>query len=133
IRSHGLSTPRLTAESKQPPPDTSRYAKPALSRISARRSCSAAGTLPARGSCPSRRIVVSARDGIARPYRRRPGDSGARDVATLAGVDLQPVADIHEERDVDDRSRLELCRLRHVRDRVALDPGLGLDDLELDG
>ena len=29
IRSHGLSTPRLTAESKHPPPETSRYANPA--------------------------------------------------------------------------------------------------------
>ena len=28
MRSHGLSTPRLTAASKQPPPETSRYAKP---------------------------------------------------------------------------------------------------------
>src|SRR5207248_2714065 len=35
IRSHGLSSPRLTAASKQPPPETSRYAKPALSRITA--------------------------------------------------------------------------------------------------
>ena len=28
IRSHGLSTPRRTAVSKTPPPETSRYAKP---------------------------------------------------------------------------------------------------------
>ena len=69
IRSHGLSTPRLTAESKHPPPDTSRYAKPALSRISASRSCSATGTRPASGSCPSRRIVVSASDGTRGAYR----------------------------------------------------------------
>src|SRR5437763_13735089 len=70
IRSQGLSTPRLTAASKQPPPETSRYAKPALSRISASRSCSAAGTRPASGSWPSRRIVVSARDGTSRSLQR---------------------------------------------------------------
>src|SRR4029077_10442792 len=98
IRSHGLSTPPLTAASKQPPPDTSRYAKPALSRISASRSCSAAGTRPASGSCPSRRIVVSASDGTARPYRRL----GAGDVAAFARIDLQPVAHVDEERDADD-------------------------------
>src|SRR3954470_8139923 len=71
IRSHGLSTPRLTDASKQPPPETSRYAKPALSRISASRSCSAAGTRPASGSCPSRRIVVSASDGTRRSLPRK--------------------------------------------------------------
>src|ERR1700756_2984475 len=43
IRSHGLSIPRLTAASKQPPPETSRYANPAPSRISASASWSAAG------------------------------------------------------------------------------------------
>ena len=64
IRSHGLSTPRRTAVSKQPPPETSRYAKPAPSRISARRSCSPVGSLPARGSWPSRRSVVSTRRGM---------------------------------------------------------------------
>src|ERR671914_88922 len=32
IRSHGLSTPRRTAESKTPPPETSRHAKPASAR-----------------------------------------------------------------------------------------------------
>ena len=66
IRSHGLSTPRRTAESKQPPPETSRYANPAVSRISANRSCSMVESLPARGSCPSRRMVVSTSLGIAR-------------------------------------------------------------------
>ena len=37
MRSHGLSTARRTAESNTPPPETSRYAKPAVSRISAMR------------------------------------------------------------------------------------------------
>ena len=59
MRSHGLSTPRRTALSKTPPPETSRYANPARSRISASRSSSAVGTRPASGSWPSRRIVVS--------------------------------------------------------------------------
>src|SRR5215475_1685387 len=101
IRSHGLSTPRLTAASKQPPPETSRYAKPALSRISARRSCSDAGTRPASGSCPSRRIVVSASDGTAGAYREGGARLGAGDVAAFAGIDLQAVAHVHEERHVD--------------------------------
>ena len=66
IRSHGLSTPRRTAESKTPPPETSRYAKPAPSRHSASRSRSAVGMRPASGSWLSRRIVVSTRAGTAR-------------------------------------------------------------------
>ena len=65
IRSHGLSTPRRTAASKTPPPETSRQAKPARSSISASRSTSPVGTLPARGSCESRRIVVSTRRGTS--------------------------------------------------------------------
>ena len=52
MRSHGLSTPRLTAASKQPPPETSRYAKPARSRISASRSCSAVGMAPGERLLP---------------------------------------------------------------------------------
>ena len=46
MRSHGLSTPRRTALSKTPPPETSRYAKPAPSRISASSSRSAVGIAP---------------------------------------------------------------------------------------
>ena len=59
IRSHGLSTPRRTAASKTPPPETSRQARPAPSRISAMRRTSPVGTAPASGSCERRRIVVS--------------------------------------------------------------------------
>ena len=59
IRSHGLSTPRRTEASKTPPPDTSRHAKPAPSRISAMRRTSPVGIRPASGSCESSRIVVS--------------------------------------------------------------------------
>ena len=55
MRSHGLSTRRRTVASKTPPPETSRHAKPAPSRISATRKTSAVGSLPARGSCESRR------------------------------------------------------------------------------
>ena len=65
IRSHGLSTPRLTAVSKTPPPEISRQAKPALSSTSAIPSSSPVGTLPASGSCESRRIVVSMRRGTS--------------------------------------------------------------------
>ena len=66
IRSHGLSTARRTAESKTPPPETSRYAKPARSRISAIRRTSPVGSFPASGSCDSRRMVVSTISGIAK-------------------------------------------------------------------
>src|SRR5260221_5092309 len=64
IRSHGLSTPRRTAVSKTPPPETSKYAKPAPSRSSARRSRSAVGMRPASGSWLRTRIVVSTRRGM---------------------------------------------------------------------
>src|SRR5205823_2349742 len=90
IRSHGLSTPRLTAASKQPPPETSRYAKPALSRISASRSCSEAGTRPASGSCPSRRIVVSASDGTRGAYRGRLGLPAVRSCSSRAPTARAP-------------------------------------------
>src|SRR5438552_17185133 len=100
MRSHGLSTPRRTAESKTPPPDTSRYAKPAPSRSSARRSRSAVGMSPASGSWLSTRIVVSTRRGIGSgPYRRK---LRALDVALLARVDLELVAHVDEERHLDD-------------------------------
>ena len=42
-------------------------------------------------------------------------------------VDLEPVADVHEQRNLNDRPGLEGRRLRHVRDGVTLDTGLGLD------
>ena len=64
IRSHGLSTRRRTVASKTPPPEISRQAKPAPSRISATRRISAVGILPARGSCESNLIVVSTSFGI---------------------------------------------------------------------
>ena len=69
MRSQGLSTPRRTAVSKTPPPETSRQAKPALSSTSAMPSSSPVGTLPASGSCESRRIVVSMRRGTSGAYR----------------------------------------------------------------
>ena len=57
----------------------------------------------------------------------------ARDVAALARVDLDPVAHVHEQRHLHDRAGLEGRGLRHVRDRVAADAGLGLGDGQLDG
>src|SRR5262245_64446680 len=109
IRSHGLSTPRLTAASKQPPPETSRYVKPALSRISASRSCSAAGTRPASGSWPSRRIVVSTSDGTRGAYRAtstrldRPG----HDPAMLADLAVAGESEllVRRESAVEEESR----------------------------
>src|SRR5581483_9497631 len=183
IRSQGLSTPRLTALSKQPPPDTSRYANPAPSSSSARRRRSAVGIRPASGSWLRTRIVVSTRRGTAQdlilqsdggrkgagavrrvpPRVRVAGDrrgdglprlrqrllgldanrclcSGAGkagtcaagrlrqayaarpvrlrplDIALLARIDLDLVADVHEQRHLNDGAGLERRRLRHVRD-----------------
>src|SRR3954447_658336 len=136
IRSHGLSTPRRTAESKTPPPDTSRYAKPAPSRSSARRSRSAVGMSPASGSWLSTRIVVSTRRGIGPgPHRRRLRALyvrllGSLDVALLARVDLELVAHVHEERHLDDGAGLERRRLCHVADGVALHARLRVGHLE---
>ena len=67
IRSHGLSTPRRTALSKTPPPETSSTPNPASSRIPASRRTAAVGIRPASGSCPSSRIVVSPSWGTAGP------------------------------------------------------------------
>ena len=72
IRSQGLSTPRRTAVSNTPPPEISRQAKPALSSTSASRSTSPVGTLPASGSCESRRMVVSTSFGTSGAYRAPP-------------------------------------------------------------
>src|SRR5918994_7673448 len=138
IRSHGLSTPRRTAVSKTPPPETSSSAKPTKSSTSAMRSSSPAGRLPASGSCERRRTVVSTSRGTCGAYRvfpgvsRPAGASGAADVAAFARVDLDPVARVDEEGHLDDRARLEGRRLRHVRHRVAPDAGLGVRDRELD-
>src|SRR4029079_532297 len=111
IRSHGLSTPRRTAVSKTPPPETSRYAKPAPSRSSARRSRSAVGMRPASGSWLRTRIVVSTRRGMGQDITlsadsARIGRTGrcllrgrlrALYVALFAWIELDLVADIHEE------------------------------------
>src|SRR5262249_33586737 len=104
----------------------------ALSRISASRSCSAAGTRPASGSCPSRRIVVSASDGTAGAYRdsspASPGDeamSGARlnrlehDPAVLADLAVAGESEllVRRERAVEE----EAGRHRPGSLRIALD------------
>src|ERR687887_233470 len=80
----------------------------------------------ASGSCERRRMVVSTSAGTETP-------SGPRDVAPLARVDLDAVADVDEERHLHRRAGLELRRLRHVRDRIPLHARLRLDDGELDG
>src|SRR5262245_55983923 len=134
MRSHGLSTRRRTVASNTPPPETSRHANPAPSRISATRSTSAVGSLPASGSCESSRIVVSTSLGTTLDLSSevQPARSGPRDVSTLARVDLDALARVDEERHLDDRAGLESRWLRHVRDRVAAHGGLGLRDRELD-
>ena len=55
IRSQGSPRAAAPAASKTPPPDTSRQANPAPSRISATWRISAVGNRPASGSCESRR------------------------------------------------------------------------------
>src|SRR5215210_8913088 len=72
IRSQGLSTPRRTALSNTPPPETSSEAKPARSRSSARSRIADVGSRPASGSCLTSRTVVSTSCGIpARTLTRR--------------------------------------------------------------
>src|SRR5205085_3162019 len=62
-----------------------------------------------------------------------PNASGSADVALLARIDLDPLAGVDEQRHLDDGAGLELRRLRHVRDRIALHAGLGVRDGQLDG
>src|SRR5918999_3484356 len=133
IRSHGLSTPRRTALSNTPPPETSSSANPARSRTSARRSNAAVGMRPASGSWPSRRIDVSTSAGTRREGKRSAkAQLRARDVAPLARIDLDPLALRDEERHLHDGSGLERRGLRHVRDGVPFHARLGVRHLELD-
>src|SRR5438445_602335 len=52
---------------------------------------------------------------------------------SVAAVDLDAIARVHEERDLHDGARLECRRLGDVRDGVALHARLSLRDSELDG
>ena len=58
--------------------------------------------------------------------RRR---SGPGDVLAGAGVDLDAVAGVHEQRHLDDQAGLERGRLAGARHAVALHAGLGLGDV----
>ena len=64
------------------------------------------------------------------PTGKRPAISPG-DVAALAGVDLDALARVHEERHLHDGAGLERRGLRHVRDRVAAHGGLGLRHRQL--
>ncbi len=105
--------------------------------------------LGALDGCAARAIRRAVRGGCTPPRRSRSADrappggshprvdgvrcaSGPGDVARLARIDLDPLADVDEQRHLDDGARLERRGLRHVRDGVALDAGLGLGDRELD-
>ena len=70
IRSQGLSTPRRTAHSKQPPPETSRHEKPALSRTPASSRTRDPCIRAASGSCERSLIVVSTSAGMRFGYAR---------------------------------------------------------------
>src|SRR5262249_57609275 len=134
IRAHGLSTRRRTVASNTPPPDTSRHANPAPSRISATWRTSAVGRFPASGSCESSLMVVSTNFGTAGDLslalvRAR---SGPADVPTFPRIDLDALSGVDEQRDLHDGARLEGRGLHHVRDRVAAHGGLGFRHGELD-
>jgi hypothetical protein len=57
----------------------------------------------------------------------------AADVAAFAGIDLDPVALVHEQRHLDDGARRQLRRLRHVGDGISAHAGLGLRHGQLHG
>src|SRR5262245_44521652 len=143
IRSHGVSALRRTVASKTPPPEISRHANPAWSRISATCRISAVGSAPASGSCERSRTVVATSFGTTRdlsdlPERTSRGFGCRRalragDVAAVARVDLDALAGVHEHRHLHDRAGLELRRLRHVRDRVPTHGRLRLGDRNLAG
>ena len=94
------------------------------------RRISPVGTLPARGSCERSRMVVSTSCGTAGAYlrsgfsRRHRGRAALRRgrCSGLARIDLDPLADVHEQRHLDDGAGLEGCGLRDVRDGVAAAP-----------
>ena len=89
MRSHGLSTPRRTAASKTPPPETSRYANPAPSRISA--TSKQVGGRHESGERLLRehadRGIDEARHGVG-PYLPLPAGPGAPE---LSGNRLSPI------------------------------------------
>ena len=77
MRSHGLSTPRRTAVSKTPPPETSSSAKPAPSSTSAIRSSSPVGHPPGE-----RLLREQANGGVDEPrhVRRLPSAAATGDL-----------------------------------------------------
>src|SRR5665213_121884 len=83
-------------------------------------------------STPPSVAAAAATSREVRNRRRSDIALDARDVALLSGVDLELVADGHEERHLDDSARLECGGLRDVRDGVAFDARLGVDDGQLD-
>src|SRR6266508_3219037 len=78
------------------------------------------------------RVTLSLRARPARSAGCRAVVLRSRDVAALAGIDLDPVAGVYEERHLDDRPGLERRGLRDAGDGVALDAGLGLGYGQLD-
>src|SRR5205814_9190269 len=72
----------------------------------------------------------------ARARARGPRDgppSGSGDVLAGTRVDLEPIADVHEERYLEHEAGLERGGLAGARPAVALDARLGLAHRELDG
>src|SRR5689334_15015310 len=96
------------------------YPAPDLLALGAATTCPPATLSPACSVSPTHLSDTPRWAGLLDAWRlSRQGPLRAGDVAALARVDLDPVAHVHEERHLDDGSRLERRRLRHVRDRVA--------------
>src|SRR5437660_5295124 len=77
------------------------------------------------GCLPLRRAAST------QPYLPAP-PSGTLQVAAVARVDAHAVSLVDEERHVDGKAGLERRRLGRRVGGVALEPGVGLGDLELD-
>src|SRR5262245_14374364 len=97
IRSHGDSTPRRTALSKTPPPETSSAAKPAPSSSSARSRIDAVGTFPTSGSWLRSRTVVSTRAGTAPSLTLSRAEAGERVDREVAGGQHERQRDGHPD------------------------------------
>ena len=120
-RSQGLSAPRLTAASKQPPPRHLERAE--AGAVQDLGHLQHAG---GRQRADQRGLGQQPEGGVDDPGHAR------ADVAGLARVDTDHVADVDEQRHLDDGAGLERRRLGHVGHRVALDARLGVGDRQLD-
>src|SRR5579862_2654836 len=100
------------------------------------------GRVPSGNSCsvspialatrPNTRAMISARTLGLMVATLPNGLTAAADIPSVASVDTDDVAAFDEEGDLHCRAGLEFGRLGRVGGGVALEAGVGLDDLELD-